>query len=319
MQGREIYIRAIEFEDSSDKYWRDISNLNLDDLHETNLRSSGFSEFSVFSRDKFEVVIDVALKAIDSSMMSVSDIDAIIFSSAFGDSHIVNTSEDRKIESYFQYSAMMVRERLGLRCKHVYGLSQLGCISLHASIELASRISGDDIKNVLCISLDQVPSDVSRYVLHSVVSDSCGAVVTSLEKKHGSLRLTSYDQVSNSYYWDTSQYINKLEASYYPTSRRLITNLLRDSNVSMSDIKCIMPNNVSRKSWEILADSLNINFDKIYLKTLVNQAHTVSLDSFLNLKDYVTESNVLDGEKFMFFGFGFGAYWCAGILEYCNE
>jgi|SRR5690554_35146 len=319
MQGRKIYISSIEFEDSSDKQWKDVSELELEATEIARIKESGFSQYSVFNKDKFEVVLNVASKALDTAQIRANEIDAIIVASAFGSSHVVNTSEQKTIESYFQYSAMMIREQLGLSCKHVYGLSQLGCISLHASLDLASRISGDDIRNVLCISVDQIPDNVSRYVLHSIVSDSCGALVTSTQKRPRSLILKSYDQISNSYYWDTSKYINKLEASYYPTSRRLIKNVLANSNLDMSDIRYIMPNNVSQESWQILADSLGIDFSKIYLKTLSEQAHTVSLDSFLNIKNYITNHDVPNGEKFMFFGFGFGAFWCAGIMEYCNE
>lgn len=319
MQGREIYIRSIEFESSSDKQWKEVSNLDLGEAERARLKKSGFKKYSVFNKDKFEVLLNVASKALVSAEIMANEIDAIILASAFGDSHVVKASDRQTIDSYFQYSAMMIREKLGLSCKHIYGLSQLGCISLHASMDLASRISGDNIRNVLCISIDQIPENVSRYVLHSIVSDSCGVLVTSTQKKAGALVLKSYDQVSNSYYWDTSQYINKLEASYYPTSRRLIKNVLANSNLDMSDIRYIMPNNVSQESWQILADSLGIDFSKIYLETLSEQAHTVSLDSFLNLKNYIDNNNVRNKEKFMFFGFGFGAFWCAGIMEYYNE
>lgn len=296
-----------------------MSSLGLEESVYQNLGRNGFQKYTEIVSDKYTVIKDTAQAALDAAGVDAQDIDAILVGSAFGVGHNIENQCKENTEGFFQYTGMRLQHELGIGSSNIMGLSQMGCITMHSGINLASiLLSRDNVNNVLFVAFDAVPEGSSRFVLNSIVSDGCGACIVSKSPGSG-FRMIGFNQYSSGYYWDSVNTRDKLATTYYPVTIRIIKKCLSTHNVMLSDIKYIMPNNVSRDSWDIVAGSLKVDIDKVYLKTIEDAGHTVSLDSFLNTKLSIDNNDIEDGDMVLVFGFGFGAHWCAMLMEYCSE
>lgn len=313
------YLHSICIHGPEDIEGYPLVNLNLPTENLESLRSGGFSRYSCFIRHTFDILEGCVARTLATHHTAPADIDLLIFASAFGGQHRVDYGTENQLEDYFKYTGLRLQRSQGLANAQVIGISQLGCISMHTAIDMATKYIGAGYKNILCVSIDDVPDGASRYVLHSAVSDACGACIISASPRPNSFKYLSFAQKSNGYYWNPTETLDKLEAGYYPTSVKIIKKSLAAAGLGVTDISCIFPNNVSRKSWQILCDAIGVDFTRVELDSLSTHGHTASLDSFINAHFALLKGNLKGGDICLLFGFGFGAHWCSIVAEYIEK
>jgi 3-oxoacyl-[acyl-carrier-protein] synthase-3 len=150
-------------------------------------------------------------------------------------------------------------------------------------------------------------------VLYSLMSDAGCAVL--LRRGRSGHRMLHHAQMSKGFYWDARHCHNELLASYYPTGKRLIGNALKHCGLTLDDIACVLPNNVSRRSWEVMCQVLRLPIDKVYTGNIPRHGHAMASDNFINLQDALREGRVGPGDRVLLFGFGLGAHWACSIVE----
>ncbi len=312
----EAYLHSICIHGAKDIESYPLSSMDISAEAKENLRAGGFAHYAAFTKPAFDVLEDCVCRALAANGTAPTSIDLIIFASAFGRQHRIDYGSEQQLEDYFKYTGLRLQRSMGLSNSQVIGISQLGCISMHTAIDMAVKYIGADYQNVLCISIDDVPEGISRYVLHSAVSDACGVCIVSASPQPKSFRYLSFAQKSNGYYWNPAQTLEKLEAGYYPTSVKIIKKSLSNAGLTVENVDHVFPNNVSKKSWQIICDAIGLEFGRVELASLSSYGHTASLDSLINAYTAVANGKLKNGDICLLFGFGFGAHWCSMIMEY---
>jgi 3-oxoacyl-[acyl-carrier-protein] synthase-3 len=123
-------------------------------------------------------------------------------------------------------------------------------------------------------------------------------------------------EIVQSYYWDTPAHSDEILASYFPLAQRAVQEVLEEAGTSLEELKWIVPHNVSRRSWEILAEILGVDPAKIWLSNVPRVGHTVSSDHVINLCDMESRGALESGDRLLLFTFGFGAAWSAAVIEH---
>jgi 3-oxoacyl-[acyl-carrier-protein] synthase III len=213
-----------------------------------------------------------------------------------------------------RYGGTRLQHELRLVNARTLGVTELGCVSLLGAVWLAHRMmDAEGWDHAICVNADVMPAGFSREVLHSVMSDAACAVL--LTRGAGGHRLVHHAQMSKGFYWDAEERGNELLAAYYPTARRLISNTLAQCGLAMDDIACILPNNVSRRSWEAMCQVLKLPIERVYTDNIARHGHAMASDQFINLHDAVRDGRVRRGEHALLFGFGLGAHWACSVVE----
>jgi 3-oxoacyl-[acyl-carrier-protein] synthase-3 len=150
-------------------------------------------------------------------------------------------------------------------------------------------------------------------MIYNVISDGACAVL--LEKECGRNRILAYRQVTKGYYWNSIAQKNEITAAYFPTARNIVRDTLADANLDSSDISCILPHNVSLRSWEILLGLIQIGREKLFAENIAKMAHVIAADNWINLRDAAETGRLHHGDKLLLFTFGFGANWACMVLE----
>jgi 3-oxoacyl-[acyl-carrier-protein] synthase-3 len=220
--------------------------------------------------------------------------------------------------SLFRYEVAELQHRLKLSNASAIGLSQQGCSGLLTAVDLACTFLAGrpDARggSILCVAGDFLPAWAKREILYNVISDATAALVVSDD--FASNRILSFTQQVQSYYWDTPLHEAELIASYFPIAQRLIAAALKGAGLQASQLRWVVPHNVSLRSWEILAKLLAIPLEKVWTANIARLGHTISCDHIINLAD-MTSAGALDpGDYLLLFTFGFGATWSALVIQH---
>jgi 3-oxoacyl-[acyl-carrier-protein] synthase III len=284
------------------------------------LRGLGFelAHIAGDAEDAYAMAHCAAERAIAAAGLAPEQIGYVLHASALASSgYLGNTgSGGASLDDYFRYPAGRLQYELGLSRATVLGVSQQGCAGLFGAITLARALIGADprLEHVLCVSSDTLPPGSTREVLYNVISDgACAVLVT---RGEGPNRILGQHQVTKGYYWDGAALRNELLAAYFPTSRLVIQDALRQQGGSADDLDWIVPHNVGRRSWEILLGTLGIPIEKLYDANIGRRGHTIASDNFMNLEDMAAEGRLAPGDRLLLFTFGFGAHWSTLLLEH---
>ncbi len=308
----QVGISAIEYVLGSD-------TVSVDELEARGMLDSPAVRLSEFgfscarlSRESSNTLATAATsKLLGTTGVDRTSIDALFYAGATPSCHAVVTPDPL---SAFNYPVAQLQYELELTHATAFGVSQVGCLGLMASVALAKDflLSSESASRAVCVSADVLPAGCRREMIYNVISDGACAVL--LEKECGRNRILAYRQVTKGYYWNSIK--NEITAAYFPTARNIVRDTLADANLDSSDISCILPHNVSLRSWEILLGLIQIGREKLFAENIAKMAHVIAADNWINLRDAAETGRLHHGDKLLLFTFGFGANWACMVLEH---
>jgi 3-oxoacyl-[acyl-carrier-protein] synthase-3 len=267
------------------------------------------------------LALQAARAALDDAGLQADQIDLVIWASALADNHLRVDPEDRAgtgrqaVLKEFRYASGWLQEELGLHQAQVLAVAQQGCVSMFSALRLARSllVAEPGLRHALCVGVDVLPSAAPREILFNLISDAACAVVVSRGCPRD--RWAGYHQISRGYYWDPLARQPEILASYFPTSRLVIQELLRQQGLGPADIDLVVPTGVSRPSWDILLRLVGIPAERLY-QGVDSFGHTIMADSFLFLQDLRRRGKAPAGSRLLLFSYGFGSSWCGLLLEH---
>lgn len=254
-----------------------------------------------------------AAGALSDAGLNAEEINVLIWAGALSESHVRPVAGD-PVLARFAYSASWLQHELGLHRAAVHGVAQQGCSGMFSALRSAHALlaAEPDLEHVLCVGVDVLPAEAPREILYTLISDAAAAVVVSRTSARD--RWQGFHQVSKGYYWDVPARQNEIIASYFPTSRLVIGELLARQGLSPRDIACVVPTGIGAGSWEVLAQLCGIEPARIHRGR--SFGHTIAADSFLHLSDLRAAGTLAPGSRLLLFTYGFGSSWCGLLLEH---
>jgi 3-oxoacyl-[acyl-carrier-protein] synthase-3 len=251
----------------------------------------------------------------------LSGVDVIVYAGALATSSVVAADDQVSWDSMvdplplFRFPGTCLQSALGLPNAAVIGVAQLACNTFQAALRLARALllAEPGLKDVLCVAADRFPSAARREIVYNLMSDGACAAVVSRDATRN--RILSCAQVTRGAYWDGTSSHDQLIAAYFPLARQAIHEALDAAGLEVSDLDHLVPHNLNRKSWEILARIVGIPLEKIYTANIPRVGHVVASDNVINLLDACDAGRVKRGDKVALFVMGFGAHWSCSILQ----
>lgn len=286
------------------------------------LTSLGFSHAHVADakHDTGWLAETAARAALADAQLAPQQIDVLIWASALPENHLRPASAAPAtpldfLLGKFNYHSSWLQERLGLERASLLGNAQQGCGGMFGALRTAHALIASDarVRHVLCVGADVLPPAAPREILYNVISDAAAAVVVSRAATRD--RWVAYHQVSKGYYWNVPEKQKEIIASYFPTSRLVIAQLLAHAGLSAADLACIVPTGVSYESWRVLAQLVGISPEKVF-RGAQPFGHTIAADNFLHLAEIRSSRRIAPGERLLLFTYGFGSSWSGLVLEH---
>lgn len=267
-----------------------------------------------------DLAIEAASRALSDAGVQPRDIDVVVWASARPEGHvtasvITDVAPRDKVLHGFRYPSAWLQDTLDLHNAEVMAVAQQGCATMFSALRMARGIllTEPRVQHVLCVGVDTLPGDACREILHNVVSDGACAVVVS----RGCTRdqWIAYRQLSRGYYWDPCARGPEIVASYFPTAKALIEQLLADAALRSCDVDVVVGTGVTPESWDILAGLVGIPADRVF-HDRPSFGHTITADTFLYLEELRRRPEIPHGATLLLFTFGFGSSFCGLLLEH---
>jgi 3-oxoacyl-[acyl-carrier-protein] synthase-3 len=293
--------------------------LELEELKKRKLLSSSVNELRSFGFKQIHIAqnhseTDLAAKAVSKVLKTVNpeSIDGILYASALPDFRRITPNP----LEYFTYPVSFLQYSFGMNRAFATGISQAGCVSFLSAIRIARDmlIADNSLERILCVGSGVLPKISKREILYNIISDgACAAIV---ERNASQNRIVGYFEISKGYYWETKQRETEMITTYFPTAKYTIESALKKAKLTLSDIALIVPHNVNRTSWNIMADLLKLPREKIYTRNISIKGHTILADAVINLCDAEKAGRLQKNDYVLVFTFGFGAHWACIILKH---
>jgi len=265
------------------------------------------------------LAVESAQRALANGRLEPGDIDVLIWVSALAETHVrprasAGDSAIDELLGRFHYRASWLQEELHLDRARVTAIAQQGCAGMFSALSMAHSllVADGSVRNVLCVGVDALPNGAPREILYNLISDAGCAVVVSREDVR--CRWLAFEQVSKGYYWNIVGMQKEIIASYFPTSRAVIRELLQKAGVAPGDISWIVPTGVSRGSWNVLANLSGLKVENLF-RAPQGFGHTIAADNIVHLEALLASGRICAGENILLFTYGFGSTWCGIVLE----
>lgn len=294
----------------------DLSNQNLISDAEM-LNTTGFQFcHQQLEGSYYQMLRSAVQSALAKVEISVADITTILFATALNSGHYLDAAPSSDRKSLFAYPIPKLQRELGLLSAKQIAISQQGCVGAAAFYDIAGSFfaSNPEENIVLCIAADMLPPKTNREILFNLVSDAASAWV--LQRDSQKNRYVAHASISQPFYWDGDAASHQLLAAYFPLAKKVVEQALARADLSMQDISAVIPHNVSRKSWELLAGILDYPKEQIFMSNISRVGHAISSDNTINLVDAEATGFLQPGKYYLVFNFGFGATWMAAIFQH---
>ena len=214
----------------------------------------------------------------------------------------------------FKYPGPRLQSELGLIRATTFAVGELACASLFGALRVARALAEvEGLKRVLCVASEFFPEEAGREAIFNCTSDAACALLVEREARRN--RIVAQAQVTKGYYWDCEALRDEIIASYFPTARRVVEDVLQKAGWTREEVTWVLPHNVSLRSWEVLLGLLRLPNARLYTRNIARNGHTLVGDNFINLADALDTGEVRPGDRLLLFSYGFGAHWSALAME----
>jgi 3-oxoacyl-[acyl-carrier-protein] synthase-3 len=212
------------------------------------------------------------------------------------------------------YSSCRLQHELGLVNARAIGVGEMASMCLLGAVRTTQAMMLlDNIDYAICVEADVFPAVCARELVYNVVSDGACAVL--LQRNAERNQIIGYSQITKGYYWDPLAQQNEMVSAYFVTARRAIEAGLQNAGLTLDDVDLLVPANISRKSWSVLAGMLHFPIERVYLDSITRQAHSVGADNYINFKDLLDAGRLQPGNIVMMYSFGVGAHWACQLIR----
>jgi 3-oxoacyl-[acyl-carrier-protein] synthase III len=295
-----MYFGAINYSLGKSRHLSELENLRNDETSVEYLRSLGLEFYSEMKEDEF---IEKASFCLEKSLVEIGDrnlIEAVFY----------GTSSYEHLK-HKEWSGFLSCE-LKIGGAIPYNVSMAGCANFIHAINVASTFLQASVYNTVAVVAGDVLGDkkFSRLLpgRTTIGSDGVASFILSKDRFLPGMQFSIQNiqmhyepRLYNKNYKDhTLEYIELFSSGY--TS--VFDKIYNHCNVNGSDIDLYVPGNYNTSVLRGLADTGQIEYEKIYSKGLSAYAHCFAADQVISLADIAKDPAIQSSSRILITGAG---------------
>lgn len=281
------------------------------------LKESGFDRHCICTDN--QSAYDLARECANKLKPQLESVGAILYSTCLPANGNCGSEEKyrqtRDVKYLMDFPGSHLQSEFGMERAFVLGINQQACTGMLGTLRMAKMLLAEDpeIESVLCITADRFPYAALYEQAYNLISDGAAAALVSREP--GKFRIVACHGITNGGLAQASD--EETAATYFVYSNRVIKETLAKAKLSLDDIDWIVPQNMNKKAWQILARLLKFDESKTFAGSRPEVGHVISADNMINLDLLSKGGGVEPGQYLMLIMAGYGMNWQCVILESC--
>jgi 3-oxoacyl-[acyl-carrier-protein] synthase-3 len=181
-----------------------------------------------------------------------------------------------------------LRDKLGLTSARSFSMSQQSCVTALYALKVAKSLLYNEPADstAMVVVGEKVLSAPFQHIPETTVQgDAAVASVVALDGP-GDLLLGSAYHTHGRFHatrYMPPELFAEYRKSYGSLLAEVIRAAVRSAGLALSDVSLVLPHNVNRFSWTVVARELGVPLSKIYLDTVPLIGHCFGADPFVNL------------------------------------
>lgn len=232
--------------------------------------------------------------------------------------YLIHCHTAKVITPFGESIVRRVKQELKLENAIAFGVSLNNCASTLATLDMLTHVLSHDEKAII-VSADYAFTSVLQLIPNtSILGDAAGAVLVSKKGQCHKLMAISL-KIEGRYakgIWLSAEEAQEFETHYVELLSSTIVAAITKANLSLEQIKLIIPHNVNIPSWKRVSSYLQISLDKIYLKNIRKYSHCFGADIFINYISALQEKQLEPGDYYMMATVGLGVTCAAAVFQY---
>mgnify|MGYP000870969459 CR=1 FL=1 len=312
-----------------------LTNFDLEKMVETSdewiTKRTGISERRILDEDKpaYEMGVEAAKKAIEDAGITAEDIDLIICTTSTPD--YLSPSTASIIQKYIGASKAAAFDLNAACSGFVYGITTasnfiatgyskyvlvVGCEALSKVVDWQDRntcvLFGDGAGACVLGPVEKEHGIISTYLGadgslgHNITIPCCYIDQSDIEKRRRGEKLVVWMDGS-----EVFKFAVRIMA-------QAIEKVLADSNVSIEDVKLIIPHQANVRIIDGAVKKLGISADKVYVN-VQKYGNTSSASIPVALDEAIKEKAINKGDYIVLVGFGGGLTWASTLIKWNKE
>lgn len=262
-------------------------------------------------------VLDLARRAAAPLVPADRPVDLLVHACALASSATVGdaarTRAEGDVRHLADYPAARLAHELGLADAYVVGVGQQGCTGLLGALRVARALltAEPELATALCVTADRFPDGARHEQAYNLVSDL--AVAARLSREPGPWRLVAAHGLTNGGLAGAGD--DETVGAFFSWAHRTVVELCARAGIAPAALDWIVPQNLNRGAWEVLAGLLGVPRERVAMPTLASLGHGIGGDELVNLQALERSERIAPGARVLLFSAGFGLTWQGVLLE----
>lgn len=213
-----------------------------------------------------------------------------------------------------------IKKKYGFESAMSWGSTQYKCVSYFKTLELLSMLL-ENKKNISAIVLTGEVAFTSKLRVvprSTIVGDAATAALFSFSGEgHALLSVTNKLLPGYAKGIDLlDSELQHFDTHFISEMTQVIRQALLKANVTLNQIKLILPHNVNIPTWKKISEALQFPLSKIYLNNITELGHCFCSDHLINLQSALHDQLLEKNDYYLMAGCGLGFYFSAAVFRY---
>jgi 3-oxoacyl-[acyl-carrier-protein] synthase-3 len=213
-----------------------------------------------------------------------------------------------------------LRDKLGLGEARAFAMSHQSCVTgLYALKVAEALLRAEPVgRTALLLFGEKVLSTTMRCLPQAtVLGDAAAACLVALGGPGDAVLGMAHRTLGE--FYESGNMAPGLRVRYRqiyaPVMAEVMENAVRGTGLTMDDISLVLPHNVNRYSWSVIAKELRLPLSRVYLENVPKTSHCFCADPFVNLTTARAEGAVNPGEVVLMVSAGEGGTFGAVVVR----
>lgn len=217
-----------------------------------------------------------------------------------------------------------LREKLGLDAARAFDMSHQSCVTGLYALKVLEALLRTEPPGTTALLLtgEKVFTDGLRILSQAtILGDAAAACLVALDGP-GDTVMSVTHRTFGEYHRAQNMHpdlLARYRQDYTSTLTTVIQETVHAADLTMDQVNLILPHNVNRYSWSVIARDLSVPLERVYLDNVPKTGHCFCADPFVNLATARAEGAVHPGDTLLMASAGEGGTFGAVVLRAGQE
>lgn len=217
--------------------------------------------------DVFSLASPTIKETLDRAKIAPNEVDLVIFCASVmpGRGSDLNARTAKILKS------------VGINRANVIGQTLGGCATtLNSMIMACDLITARAYRNILVVSVEELPDEIARFTNFAIFSDVCVSFLVSSEENGG------FEIVSSTYKTAVNEILDGADLQNADLNKESVTQTINKAAIGLADIKKVFSNNTFLPVKTLKERNIGFSVNQMDIGNVAEIGHCFSCDSILN-------------------------------------